>query len=157
MTEEHGVCTAEENSVCTAEEHRQALTEVSFILDIFAHTVDELMGGASVSVGRIAGRRMARKLPLYLPEPTLENVVAALAACPRIGARVTLEDEGRRLGFANCAVHAVCKNRGLELGGSLCSVFHYYVDGIINELVGRPLRSRILTTGDTCTAELELR
>ena len=38
------------------EDHQEAFSEVSFILDIFAATPSELMGGATASVGRIAGR-----------------------------------------------------------------------------------------------------
>ena len=50
----------------TLDDHQKAFTEISFLLHIFAATVDELMGGATAPVGRIAGRRAARKLPLHL-------------------------------------------------------------------------------------------
>jgi hypothetical protein len=37
------------------EDHAKAKTEISFLLEIFADTIVELMGGATAAVGRMAG------------------------------------------------------------------------------------------------------
>lgn len=141
----------------TPEEHRQAFTEVSFLLDILASTVDDLMGGATVSVGRAAGRHMARKLPLSLPEPTLRAAAEALAAYGQLGVRPRLGPEGGVLAFDACAVRGVCRARGREPGGDLCRLFHCYLDGVLDGLTGRPVRSTIATAGDACTVRVETR
>ena len=36
----------------TLEDHKAAFTEVAFLIDIFAATIDNIMGGATSSVGR---------------------------------------------------------------------------------------------------------
>jgi hypothetical protein len=38
----------------TMEDHQKAFTEVAFLIDIFTSTIDNIMGGATASVGRIA-------------------------------------------------------------------------------------------------------
>jgi hypothetical protein len=143
----------------TLNDHQQAFTEVSFLLDIFAATIDNLMGGATVSVGRIAGRHMAKNLPLYLPNPQLSDVLTALAAHMRAGFDIAFhcEGEGADLTFGHCVIRNVCQTRNLPLGGELCRLFHYYTDGIVNELCLKPAKSALLTCGDPCRARLEIR
>jgi hypothetical protein len=143
----------------TLEDHRQAFEEVSFLLEIFATTVHDLMGGATDSVGRIAGREMAKKLPLYIPNPTLEDVLAQVAGRMEKGfeIRFTSSGGGADLTFERCALRDVCRVRGLALGGPLCSLFRSYLDGLVNELVYRPVKSRIISTGERCELRLEVR
>jgi hypothetical protein len=68
-----------ELSSLTEDDHRQAFTEVSFLLDIFASTIDDVMGGSTATVGRIAGRKMARKLPIYMQRPSPSEALAAFS------------------------------------------------------------------------------
>lgn len=58
-----------EEPTLTLADHQAAFVKVSFLLEIFAATVHDLMGGATDSVGRIAGREMAKKMPVYIPNP----------------------------------------------------------------------------------------
>ena len=143
----------------TLDDHQQAFTEVSFLLDIFAATIDSLMGGATVSVGRIAGRQMARNLPLYLPNPQLPDVLAALAEHMRAGFEISFHCTGAtaELTFGHCVIRDVCHTRNLPLGGELCRLFHHYTDGLVNELCLRPAKSALESGSDTCRAQLEIR
>jgi hypothetical protein len=150
---------ASEELALTLEDHKRAFEEVSFLLEIFAATVHDLMGGATDSVGRIAGREMAKKLPLYLRNPTLEDVLTQMAARLKKGfeIRFTCSDGGADLKFERCALRDVCRVRGLVQGGPLCSLFRAYLDGAVNELVYRPVKSRIVSTGELCEIRLETR
>lgn len=140
----------------TLEDHVNAATEVAFLLDIFAATVDNIMGGATASVGRIAGREMARKLPVHLTNPTLDEVVAILNSRMQAGYVFRLEGEGteRSLVFDHCVLREVCAQRGLAMGTALCRLFHAYLDGILNELICRPVKSEVVSWGDQCRLNL---
>ncbi|ABB33535.1 hypothetical protein GeomeDRAFT_1166 [Geobacter metallireducens RCH3] len=140
----------------TLEDHVNAATEVAFLLDIFAATVDTIMGGATASVGRIAGREMARKLPIHLTNPTLDEIVALLNSRMKAGYQFRLEGEGteRVLLFDHCVLQEVCAKRGLTLGTALCRLFHAYLDGILNELICRPVKSEVVSCGDQCRLSL---
>jgi hypothetical protein len=143
----------------TADDHRLALTEVSFLTDIFAATVNDLMGGASASVGRIAGRHMARKLPVELVDPSLEQVLDAVASHVRRGFDITYTrtETGVDLTFGRCAMREVCRTRDTRPGGHVCQLYHQYFDGLINELHARPTKSTIAVAGDTCQIRMETR
>ena len=143
----------------TLVDHTQALTEVSFLLDVFATTVDELMGGATASVGRIAGRHMARKLPVYLSEPALAPALEAVAGNLASGFEIAYEcrENGADLHFGSCLVRTVCGQRGREIGGPLCRLFHAYLDGIVNDLICRPVKSQIAPGAESCHASLAVR
>ena len=143
----------------TAEDHEKAFTEVSFLLEIFADTITDLMGGATATVGRIAGRHIAEKLPFYLPNPTTEAVLEALVQHMRDGYQITYtcDPEGADLTFGHCAICDVCRARNQELGGDLCKMFHYSIGGIVNQLMDKPVKGSIEKTGDTCVSRLTIR
>lgn len=127
----------------TLEDHTTALNEVSFLMDIFASTIDNIMGGATAPVGRIAGREMARKLPVNLDNPSIEEALGILAARMKAGFVFSMEGtgEGAKLVFDRCALREVCSLRGLKTGTALCRLFHSYFDGIVNELICRPVKT----------------
>jgi hypothetical protein len=143
----------------TIDDHRQAFTEVSFLLDIFAATIDNLMGGATASVGRIAGRHMAKNLPLYLADPKLPDVLTALAEHMQAGFDITFqcEDKVADITFGRCVIREVCKSRNLPLGGELCRLFHFYTDGMVNELCQRPAKSSLTSSGEQCRSRMDVR
>lgn len=138
----------------TPHEHEQAFSEVAFLLDIFTGTIDLIMGGATAPVGRIAGRDMARKIPVYLEDPSLTNVVAELATRMKGGFVFRLVETAGdpELVFDHCVIQEVCSRRKLELGGATCKLFHSYLDGQINELIARPVKSELVTCGTSCRA-----
>lgn len=135
------------------EDHQAAFTEVAFLIESFANTIDNIMGGATAPVGRIAGRSMARKLPLSLQEPTLASVLELLAERMQAGFEMTAVPDGdaaATVRFDRCALRDVCTLRKMETGSAVCRLFHSYFDGIVNELLHRPVKSEILETGPVC-------
>lgn len=137
----------------TAEDHQMAFTEVAFLIESFANTIDNIMGGATAPVGRIAGRAMARKLPLHLAAPSLQSVLELLGSRMQAGFQLTATavDEGTSdVLFERCALREVCSLRKMETGSAVCKLFHSYFDGIVNELLLRPVKSELIETGPVC-------
>ena len=132
----------------TPEDYQKAYVEVAFLLDAFASTIDNIMGGNTAPVGRIAGRDTARKLPLELSQPTLEEVVGALSRQMGAGFEFSLDEGG--LVFGKCIIREMCALRNIEPGAALCRLFHAYFDGIADGLLCRPVKSRIVSAGDQC-------
>ena len=130
------------------EDYQKATVEVAFLLDAFASTIDNIMGGNTAPVGRIAGRDTARKLPIYLSEPTLPDVVDALSSQMHAGFDFALD--GDELVFNACIIRDMCALRKIETGGPLCHLFHSYLDGIVDGLICRPVKSTALSVGDQC-------
>jgi hypothetical protein len=130
------------------EDYQKATVEVAFLLDAFASTIDNIMGGNTAPVGRIAGRDTAKKLPIHLADPTLQDIVAALKEHMNAGFDFTLEENG--LVFRSCIIREMCAMRKIETGGALCHLFHSYFDGIINGLLCRPVKSTFISVGDEC-------
>ena len=136
------------NVELTSDDYQKAYVEVAFLLDAFASTIDNIMGGNTAPVGRIAGRDTAGKLPLELSEPTLQEVVQAVARQMQAGFEFKLE--GDRLLFKRCILREMCALRKIETGGALCRLFHSYFDGIANGLLCRPVKSQIVSVGEQC-------
>ncbi|MFA6009159.1 MAG: hypothetical protein WC799_04180 [Desulfobacteraceae bacterium] len=150
----------------TIEDHQVAFTEVAFLIDIFTATIDNIMGGATSSVGRMAGRDTAKKYPLFLSNPSLEEAVAVVADRMNAGFGISfdpliIEDKGTETNsnsatviFDRCILRDICQQRGIEMGQAMCRLFHSYFDGVINELINRPVKSEISECGKTCRATI---
>jgi hypothetical protein len=136
------------------EDYQKATVEVGFLLDAFAATIDNIMGGNTAPVGRIAGRDTAKKLPVHLDDPSLEEIVAVLAERMQAGFEFALL--GDELTFQGCILRQICAVRKIETGGALCRLFHAYFDGIVNGLLCRPVKSSIGSIGETCTLKLDV-
>jgi len=130
------------------EDYQKATVEVAFLLDAFASTIDNIMGGNTAPVGRIAGRDTASKLPINLPDPTLPDIVAALREQMHAGFDFALDGSG--LLFKSCIIRDMCAVRKIDTGGALCRLFHSYFDGIVNGLLCRPVKSTIISVGNEC-------
>lgn len=146
-------------AVLSEEDYDRAFTEVSFLLEILSGSVCELMGGAGTSIGRLAGRHAARKFPLHLPEADLAAVLEALGGYLSDGFRwnFVLREEGANVEYRDCVVREVCRRRQLEPGGTLCQLVHHYLDGVVNELLGRRVKSSIESAGPVCHSLLQIR
>ncbi|MBU5611635.1 hypothetical protein [Geomonas azotofigens] len=142
------------NAELGSEDYQKAYVEVAFLLDAFASTIDNIMGGNTAPVGRIAGRDTARKLPVELPGATLDEAVALLSR--RMGSGFEFELSGGRLTFGKCILREMCALRKIESGGALCRLFHSYFDGIVNGLICRPVKSRLEEVGETCSLATEV-
>lgn len=136
----------------TLEDHQAALTEVAFLMDIFTATIDNIMGGATSSVGRMAGRDTAKKYPVFLVNPSLEEAVAVVADRMKAGFGISLEasEDGNTVVFDRCILRDICNLRNIEIGQAMCRLFHYYFDGVIDELISRPVKSEITQCGKQC-------
>lgn len=141
-----------------AEDYDKAFTEVSFLLDMFVETTEAFVGKSTPSLAVAAGRKMAANMPIHLTEPTPE---AALSEFIRVFQIQQMEIEGKFEGadamitLNHCPILSVCKNRNMEVGGSTCQMFHYYVAGIMAELTGSPTRPTTISTGETCVFKLQ--
>lgn len=143
----------------TLEDHQKAKTELSFLLEIFADTIVELMGGATATVGRLAGCHMAEKLPVYLPNPTPENVLVAVKEHLSSGYEIALQfdDEGAEVKFGRCAIRDILNERGIAVGGDLCKVFHFTLAGIANQLLGKAAKGTIVAPGnEQCVTRINI-
>lgn len=132
----------------TSEDYQKASIEVAFLLDAFASTIDNIMGGNTAPVGRIAGRDTAEKLPVKLTDATLQGVIALLGEQMQAGFDIALENS--TLTFRTCIIREMCALRKIEAGGALCRLFHAYFDGIANGLLSGPVKSTIISVGDEC-------
>ena len=142
----------------TMEDHQKAFTEVAFLIDIFTSTIDNIMGGSTASVGRIAGRDTAKKYPLSLNNPSLKEVMDVLSDRMKSGFALSLESAGDDsiVVFDRCILRDICEVRGIEKGNAMCKLFHAYFDGILNELISRPVKSEIAECGGQCRARIKI-
>lgn len=136
------------------EDYQKANIEIAFLLDAFASTIDNIMGGNTAPVGRIAGRDTAAKLPVELDEPTLQNIINVLAKQMHNGFDFKVEESS--LTFNSCIIRDMCALRNIETGGALCRLFHSYFDGIINGLFMRPVKSVIHSVGNECQLQISV-
>jgi hypothetical protein len=131
---------------------------VAFLIDIFSSTIDTIMGGSTASVGRIAGRDTARKYPVYLQNPSLEDALSVIGDRMKSGFSISLEASGNEsvLVFDRCIVREICQLRNSDLGKAMCRLFHEYFDGILDELINRPVKSEITQCGQQCRTNLRI-
>lgn len=142
----------------TLDDHQKAFTEVCFLLEVLNDTISQVIGQSTASVGIAAGRHMAKKMPIYLVNPTLEDVLAALVKRLDNGFAISFggTDKGASIDIGRCAIRDVCQNRQLDLGGQLCTMFHHYLAGMTAEFLGKPVRAGAIAAGpDQCTFPLE--
>lgn len=140
------------------EDHKQAFTEVSFLMEIFIHTMKDLVGGGTQSVARNAGKQMGKKLPIYLDQPSFEPVLGQVLEHLQAGFEVErrFDARGADLRFGHCAIRDVCNNRKIQPGGDLCKVFHNFLSGIVNEHTGKPVRTTRIEAGASyCECRME--
>jgi len=143
----------------TKNDYQMAFSEVAFLVENFANTIDAVMGGAISPVGRIAGREMARKIPLHFEDRSIENVITILSERMQAGYKISIHeksDQSTQIAISTCAIRDVCSIRHCPHGGAMCKLFHAYFDGIVNELIYRPVKSDILKTGETCMISMRI-
>ena len=142
----------------TLEDHQRALTEVSFLLEMLVRTAGEVVGRSMPSLGTNAGRQMGRKLPVAPVKPEPAAVLRVVAESLAAGFAIAGEcnGSGADLRIERCVVRDVCRQQGLELGGELCKAFHYYLAGMMAQLLGKPARPGAVGAGPTCTLRMEV-
>ena len=142
----------------TVEDHQKAFTEVAFLIDIFTATIDNIMGGATASVGRMAGRDTAKKYPIFLENPSLAEAMAVVSDRMKAGFAISFETTGDDsiVVFDRCILRDICEQRGIEMGNAMCRLFHAYFDGVLNELINRPVKSEISECGQQCRTRIKI-
>lgn len=142
----------------TAKDHEDAFTEVSFLLQVLANTVDDVLGNPG-PLGVSAGRAMAAKLPVRLEQPTLDQAVAVLKKALDGGVDITeqVEEKTGDLGVGHCIVRSLAARQGEKPGGKLCKMYHYYLSGMLSSLLGRQVRVSEGQVGDTCELKIQTR
>lgn len=117
------------------EDHEQAKKEVAFLLDVLSRTIPELVGDAAETVGVLAGRAAAKKMPSYFESKDIGTVVKGVENFLRGGFDISCRNDNGRLTFqfGRCALREVCGINNVPLGGDLCQYFHSYLKGMIAE------------------------
>ena len=150
--------TAPIEAAMTAADHDAAFMEVSFLLQMLAQTVEEVIGNPA-PLGVSAGRAMAAKLPVYLKEPTLASVLEALDPLLKDGFEFSTTGEGNTAALAvgRCVIRDLAAKQGEAPGGKLCKLYHSYLSGIISHLLTRQSRVQETSAGRTCALIVQSR
>jgi len=141
----------------TSEDHDNAFNEVCFLLDMFVDTIEKFVGKSTPSLAVAAGRKMAANMPVFIDEDTVDKALSELV---RIFTVQQMEISGEMQGneavisINHCPIGSVCQKRGMDLDGSTCQMFHYYIAGIMAEFTGRPARPKTLSAGESCSFKL---
>jgi predicted hydrocarbon binding protein len=136
----------------TEADHEKAFIEVAFLTEIFGGTIDNIMGGTTSSVGRISGREFAKKLRFTEQPNNHQEFFAALQKRMAGGFEFSYDgqDGAGELTFQRCVIADICKTRSMKTGGPLCTLFHSYFDGIVNELTNKPTKTEITSSELPC-------
>ena len=139
------------------EDHDKAFIEVSFLLDMFVETTETFVGKSTPSLAVAAGRKMAKNMPIYLEEPDGATALSEMVRVFSEGFDISGHFEGKEatITIKQCPINSVCRERQLELNGSTCQMFHYYVAGIMAELTASPARPVRVEAGETCHFTLQ--
>ena len=135
-----------------------AFTEVSFLFEVLASTVKDVIGN-SAPLGVSAGRSMARKIPVNLKQPSVNQVLDVMTRHFQNGFEFTSKtsEEGGELNVGACMIRDICRNQNTELGGEMCKIFHAYLSGMTAQLSGRQARVTHTAAGDTCALDLKMK
>jgi hypothetical protein len=141
----------------TMEDHDKAFIEVSFLLDMFVDTIETFVGKSTPALAVASGRQMAQNMPIYLDKEAgggaaLEELVRVFSEGFDIAG--TFEGKEATIRIDHCPIYAVCRERNLEINGSICQMFHYYIAGIMAELTRSPARPKTIEAGQSCRLTL---
>jgi len=136
----------------TMDDHDRAFIEVSFLLDMFVDTIETFVGKSTPALAVASGRKMAQNMPIYLEEPSGSEALEKMVGFFSEGFDISGHFNGKEatIEIDHCPIHSVCRERGLEIDGSTCQMFHYYVAGIMAELTGSPARPKTVAAGEKC-------
>ena len=139
------------------EDHDKAFIEVSFLLDMFVETIETFVGKSTPALAVAAGRKMAKNMPIYLDHPDGKSALDEMIRVFSEGFEISghYEQKEAIIAIDHCPIYSVCHERGLELNGATCQMFHYYIAGIMAELTGSPARPTRVEAGQRCTFSLQ--
>ena len=139
-----------------AADHDAAFTEVSFLLQMLAQTVEEVIGNPA-PLGVSAGRAMATKLPFHLKDADLKAVLDALQASLADGISYTSTVDGNvaTLSVGHCVIRDLAAKQGEAPGCRLCKLYHHFLSGLVSQVLTRQARVQETAAGDACTLTVQ--
>ncbi len=142
----------------TEKDHDDAFTEVSFLLQVLANTVEDVLGNPA-PLWVSAGRAMAAKLPVSLSRPSLAEVLEVLerTLAGGVALKTTCDGNAATLEVGHCIMRELSARQGSPPGAKLCKMYHHYLSGMISHLLGRQARVSDREVGDTCILEIRSR
>lgn len=140
------------------EDYDAAFTEVSFLFEVLSTTVKDVIGN-SAPLGVCAGRSMAKKIPVNLKQPALNQVFEVLQTHFQNGFEFDgdIGASGGAMKVGTCMIRDICKNQNKEIGGEMCKIFHSYLGGMVAQLSGRQVRVTHRDIGESCVLDVKVR
>ena len=141
------------------EKWEQALTDLGVRLLSIASVFKQTVGSGLPAVGTLAGRTLAGQLPRYKVCASLEDALEL--ACEQFSPTWEIEPrfEGEDkliIKVKDCFVRKLCQREKIELGGELCTLFFYYMNGYISKLGNARLRLMKTERGEnSCVYEMK--
>jgi NAD-dependent dihydropyrimidine dehydrogenase PreA subunit len=137
----------------------QALADLSIRLLSIAEVFKRTLGSSLPAVGTMAGRTLARHLPRHRSPGSLEEVLALATRqfAPAWNLQTVVDGERLMIAVRDCLVREVCQERGIDLGGELCTLFYSYLSGYIAAMARVRLRKAKAEPGDErCGYEIRI-
>lgn len=139
----------------TLDDHKKARDEVAFLMGTLSKTILDVVGAGTGIVGRRAGVEASKKLPLFFESTDRQSIIEGIQEHLKGGFGITsqISDGVTELSFDKCALRYICAIEDIPVGGSLCALFHDYMNGMIDELGGIKSRVKIVDSGETCKVQ----
>ncbi|NVN89841.1 MAG: 4Fe-4S binding protein [Desulfuromonadales bacterium] len=136
-----------------------ALTDLGVRLLSIASVFKQTVGSGLPAVGTLAGRTLAGQLPRYQKCHSLEEALqlASEQFAPAWEVESKLEGTDKlTIKVKGCFVRELCQREQIELGGELCALFFYYLNGYISKMGTARLRLMKTERGPSgCVYELK--
>ncbi len=141
------------------EKWEKALTDLGVRLLSIASVFKQTVGSGLPAVGTLAGRTLAGQLPRYRTCGSLGEALqlAREQFAPTWEIESRLEGEDRLfIEVRGCFVRELCRREKIELGGELCTLFFYYLNGYISRMGNARLRLMKAERGENgCVYEMK--
>lgn len=143
------------NGASTSDDYQQSLKLASGLLDVYIETLDSFVGKAAATIAVTSGRQMAAKNYTAPQDKNCVTAVDALAeglAVEDVQLQHRSADDKLELTLTNCPISVVCRSNQKPLGGIICSMYHYYLSGMLAELGSSSVRPESFEAGEQqCT------
>jgi L-aspartate semialdehyde sulfurtransferase ferredoxin len=141
------------------EQWDRALADLGVRLLSIASVFKQTVGSGLPAVGTLAGRTLAGQLPRYQVCHSLEQALqlAHDQFTPAWELESKLEGADKlTIEVKGCFVRDLCQREKIELGGELCTLFFYYLNGYISKMGNARLRLMKADRGaDKCIYEMK--
>lgn len=138
----------------TQNEYDQTFKLAAGLLDAYVDTLDSFVGKAAATIAVTSGRQVAETLCTAPDEKNCANGLAAMAnafSSQQVQIESRLEGNKAHLTLSNCPMKKICEANDKPLGSPICSMFHYYLTGIVAELGACSVRPASFEVGESCS------